>query len=194
MSKDFIICGLGLSLNRWIDLLPQYNTIGVNDISRYFTPDTVFVMDRPSCFIKSGRLDFIQDAYADIWTYNAHQWEFKNPKSINTFETCHFLSEVKDGEDYIDKCASKVFPKLKMSPFCAIGLAVYLGAERIGLLGVDLDTKTHHMGKHLKEMDGALDMLQHYLAGFDIKLLNLGGGMSKIQSLPFVDLGFFRKK
>jgi hypothetical protein len=195
-GKDFIICGLGESFQLAdVDTIQQYYTIGVNDAARYCTMDHTLVMDRPECF-RDGRREIIEGSTGDVWCFNDYRWNFPKASSINKFHLRN-LREIKDAHDLMDLAKQKIFPKESTSAIPSIGLAIYLGARkgsRIGLLGVDLDEKKHHMGKNLKELDSAFDKLRDWLSRYSIHLVNLGAPHSKITTLVPISTDFLRKK
>ena len=190
--RDIIVCGLGDSLLRLLPDLPDYWTIGVNDVCRHFEPDYTIVLDRPGSF-KNGRRAVIETTCSKVWAFNPVPWEFQNAESVTKFEYCRF-EHVESADQYIKYCKDGTFPKLISSPFSAVALAVHLGATKIGLVGVDCDIRFHHMGRRLDKLDLGFGQLRGFLRRHDIELVNLGKPESKLERLPAKGLDYMRKK
>ena len=184
-NKDFIVVGLGKSAEVKAELLKQFITIGVNDVSKFFDPDYLVVLDKALRFtpIRKG---FIENTNARV-AYVCHpkDWEFKNSEMrINKLETEKFTRS--SITEWVEKIDAGPIPHYLTSPFAAIGLAYQLGAKRIGVIGMDL-LPTHHMGRHAGAINRELAKYRRVLEQKGVSLFNCSN-IARLPGLPYMDL------
>lgn len=133
-----VVCGCGVSLG---DLARpgDFVTIGVNDVGRRFHPDYLVVVNPPEQFA-GDRFDWVVSSQA---RYLFTQLELPVPHP----DVVRFRLGTYGGTD----CAGEdVLHYTRNSPYVALCLAAYMGATRIGLIGVDFTE--HHFfaptGRH----------------------------------------------
>ena|SRR5688572_19811911 len=123
-GETIIVCGCGVSLKRF--RRPDgFVTIGVNDVGRLFTPDYLVVINE--------RRQFTQERYAYVEASQAKavftQLDLAHPRAVRFRLGKRGGTRRADGDtlDYTNN-----------SPYVAINLARYMGASRIGLIGVEI--------------------------------------------------------
>jgi len=173
-----IVCGIGPSLRPALDWLPNFITVGVNDICRFFAPDYLVVLDRIVKFEEQG------DRLGHILAAREHCRAIFTPHHPD-------LSKYLEGS-YADTVAFDFFKKepfMKMvpdltnaerlwiaitSPYTGISLAAYMGARRIGLIGVDFTG--HELAEHMYEVNLDFRGLAEGCEAAGILLVNLSPG------------------
>lgn len=184
---DFLVCGLGPSLKLLRHDHGCY-TIGVNDIGKYFDPDFLLLIDRPCTFGKD-RLKFI--------------WHTE--PTFDTIVANNFLPEWKEHllRDFID-CPLTSFSQNKApgpwfdvraqlhhygsSTLTGLSLAGFLGARRIGLIGVDFVNHPRIKNDSVEDWDKhAYPVLADWLKARQVEVYNLSP-VSKLESIPRMDL------
>jgi len=122
-GQDMIVCGCGPSVAE----LPQtldIPTIGVNDIWAYHECNYILMLDGPKAF-KPERINRIVASMPNRWFLTKaadKSWKtYKKPRQPVTLF-----------DDLLMPGARITTPSL------AVGLALFLGAKRVGLIGVDL--------------------------------------------------------
>ena len=137
-GETMLVCGCGSSLTTVI-APERFPTIGVNDVGRLFDPDYLVVINPRSQF-SGDRFHYVEGSAAHaIFT----QLEL----GISHSNIVRFQLGKRGGTDISDSCA---LPYTRNSPYVALCLAIYMGAKRIGLIGVDFTE--HHFfastGRH----------------------------------------------
>lgn len=128
-GEPMLVCGLGESLAS-LRTPPSCPSIGVNDIGRAFDPTYLVCVD-PLTVFPADRRGFIECSAARFIFTHAHTG-ISGPKAV----CCPLLfSEharpADEGGFY--HCGPPV-----TSTYLALQLAAFMGADRIGLIGVDL--------------------------------------------------------
>lgn len=132
-GQTAIVCGLGPSLGALPDQDRLHSlgitTIGVNDIFAHRPVDFLFMIDQPIVF-KRHRIDTIVSSKPRYWFMGSvaatswdHEWKQRNmPPALP--------------QQLVD---TGLLPGKRLTtPSLAVGLALFLGFKRIGLIGVDI--------------------------------------------------------
>jgi len=177
-GESIVVCGCGPSLKELPD--PQRHvTIGVNDVGRLFDP-TYLVVVNPRNQFKADRFAFVERSKArflftqlDLGSVDPPVVRFKLGRfggtDVGTGEVLHYAQN---------------------SPYVAVCLAAYMGARRIGVIGVDLTdghffapTGRHALASRLREIDAQYGKLRVALEARGVELVNLSS-ISRLVSLP----------
>lgn len=144
-NENILVLGLGESIN----LLPEtYDgvSIGCNDIGRKFTPTYLLNVNNRSQY-KGDRFSFIENSKARfLFTQEPSQQPNPLPCPLVKFDLGY-----RGGYAVLEN--SKI-PYTQNTPYMGVALAAYMGAKRIGLLGVDI------VGGHFWVNDGPHNYLQ----------------------------------
>ena len=137
-GQSIIVCGCGRSLAQFSHS-EKYTTIGVNDIGRQFDPNYLVVLNSKRQF-KRDRFHFVENSRAKA-LFTQLSLGIKHPNIVR------FKLGKRGGTDCTDLIS---LPFTRNSPYVALCLAMYMGAKRIALIGVDFTE--HHFfaksGKH----------------------------------------------
>ena len=137
-GEIMLVCGCGSSLTTVI-APERFPTIGVNDVGRLFDPDYLVVIN--------PRTQFSGDRFHYVETSAAHAIFTQLELGISHSNIVRFQLGKRGGTDVGDGCS---LPYTRNSPYVALCLAIYMGAKRIGLIGVDFTE--HHFfastGRH----------------------------------------------
>lgn len=177
-EETIIVCGCGTSALSILPHVDKVTTIGVNDIGELFTPDYLVVIDSPLAFSEERRKTIEN---TDCALITQKQWN--NEKQIYIQLKGEGVSELAERgrNNYVNHSRTSVY--------VATIIAYYLGAKKIGLLGVDF-TDNHYNrqdGKHnltdrVAEIDADFGRLARALRGYGCKLVNLSE-QSRLKSL-----------
>jgi len=177
-DQTIIVCGCGESLNE-LNRPAGAVTIGVNDVGRLFDP-TYLVVVNPRNQFKADRFRFVEQSNAQALFTQLDLGPVRPP--VVRFKLGQF------GGTGI--AAGDVLPHAQNSPYVAVCLAAYMGARRIGLIGVDFTdnhffahTGSHPLARMLREIDGQYGRLAEALRASGIKLYNLSA-VSRLTRLP----------
>lgn len=176
-NEAILVLGLGESVNLLSGLTML--SIGVNDLGRRFTP-TYLVNVNVRAGYKGDRFQFIENTGARaIFTHMpAEQGKPKCP--VVVFELAKTGIAI-DGDS---------IPYFRDSPFVAVSIAAYMGATKIGLLGVDFTHNhfwqkdgPHRLEKEFPRINDAYGKLHDHLKTRGVDLVNLSS-ISKLTSIP----------
>ena len=132
-GESIIVCGCGSSLSQIV--APERTiTIGVNDVGRLFDPDYLVVLN-PSKQFTEGRFSYVAKSRARA-IFTQLDLQIEHPRIVR------FRLGKRGGTDVSDQ---ETLPYTRNSPYVAIALAMYMGARRIGIIGVDF-TDDHFFG------------------------------------------------
>lgn len=168
-GSKIIVCGLGESLNFLTDPR-RFCTIGCNDIGRMFDPTFLINVNNRTQY-KGDRFSYIEKTTSSaIFTHQPG--EQGNPNApIVTFA----LGDA-GGVEVIENRV----PHYRNTPYMGVVLAAYMGARKIGLLGVDFtdghfwtDDGPHRLANQLPQIDKAYGNLAKHLKTKGVALLNL---------------------
>lgn len=184
-GETILVCGLGASLNLLAEP-ERFLTIGVNDIGRRFDPDYLLVLNT--------RAQFTRERFAYIAASRSRAL-FSHLK----LDVAHpnLIQAVLGSYGAPDFTRPDRLAHTRNSPYVAVCLAVYMGARRIGLIGVDFtdhhffgETGRHPLAGNLARMEQEYRELARACAAAGVELVNLSPE-SRIASLPRMDLGTF---
>ncbi|HED35734.1 MAG TPA: glycosyltransferase [Gammaproteobacteria bacterium] len=184
-GETIIVCGCGESLNTLTDP-ERFVTIGVNDVGRLFDPAYLVVLN-PEHQFKGDRFQYVRSSHAQV--------VFSQLKlDVRHTELVQFKLGKRNGTDIT---VEDTLPYTRNSPYVAVCLAAYMGASRIGLIGVDLtdnhffsNTGKHPLSGKLKQIDCEYAELFKVFKKKGIELVNLSS-KSRLKSLPLMDIESF---
>lgn len=134
-GASIVVCGCGVSL---VPLPPEALTVGVNDIGRLFTPTYLVVVNPPRQF-RGDRFRYVRESQAQALFTQLDLGPVAPP--VVRFQLGRYGGTDTDGD---------VLHHTQNSPYVAVCLAAYMGAQRIALIGVDFTD--HHVfaatGRH----------------------------------------------
>ncbi len=137
-GETILVCECGSSLNDLYDF-DRFLTIGVNDVGRLFDHSYLVVLN-PRGQFKGDRFRYVENSRARA-IFTQLDFRLRHPRVIR-FK----LGSYGD----TDLTAPNTLPYTRNSPCVALYLAMYSGAQRIGLIGVDFTD--HHFfantGRH----------------------------------------------
>lgn len=167
-GQKIVVCGLGKS-TLTLEKPKDYITIGVNDIGRLFCPDYLVVLNDKKSFL-AERWGFIERSMSPtIFTHLKHLAVDEERKCVFKLGKNAGTQPFKDTVDFTSN-----------SPYVGCIIAAYMGATKIGLLGVDF-TKDHFFrasGEHslarkLNMIDREYNALQKAMHASGVQLVNL---------------------
>ena len=178
-GASIVVCGCGESLNS-LDAPERFITIGVNDVGRRFTPDYLVVVNPRAQFTPERFAQLAQTQASAVFTQLA-DLGFEH-RAIVRFKLGRL-----GGTDFSD---ADTLHYTRNSPYVAVGLALQMGARRIGLIGVDFTdhhffarTGPHGLARRLPQIDAEYARLAQACRERGVELLNLSA-VSQLQSLP----------
>ena len=167
-GETIIVCGCGRSLRD----LPESTstvTIGVNDVGRRFDPTYLVVLN--------PRGQFRGDRYRFVESSRAQALFSQLPISASQTRLVHFALGKRGGTDPFNP---QQMPYTRNSPYVAACLAAFMGAKRIGLIGVDFtddhffgQTGRHSLSRELPRIDKEYARLEAEFRRHGIELVNL---------------------
>jgi glycosyltransferase involved in cell wall biosynthesis len=176
-GETIVVCGCGESLKELTR--PQgFVTVGVNDVGRLFDPSYLVVVNPRNQF-KGDRFRYVEQSNAQALFTQLDLAPVRPP--VVRFKLGQY------GGTEIG--AANVLHYTQNSPYVAVCLAAYMGARRIGLIGVDLTddhffarTGRHPLAGRLREIDTQYGRLAAALEKHGVELLNLSSA-SRLTSL-----------
>ena len=177
-GSTIVVCGCGESLNELTEP-ERFITIGVNDVGRKFQPDYLVVVN-PRDQFSDDRFTYVTNSEAD---YLFTQLDL----GLARENVVTFNLGTNGGADLSDV---SVLHYTQNSPYVAVCLAAFMGATRIGLLGVDFTdhhffapTGRHSLAGRLREIDEQYGRLAQALRSRGVELENLSP-VTRLASLP----------
>lgn len=184
-GESIVVCGCGHSLTPEVAQL-GLTTIGVNDVGRLFDP-TYLVVLNPARQFRADRFDFVRHSRARALFTQLDLGAVAPP--VVRFKLGQHGGTVIGPEP--------VLHHTQNSPYLAVCLAAWMGAKRIGLIGVDFTehhfharTGRHPLSARLPRIDLEYTRLADSLAQQGVELLNLSHE-SRLQGLPRVAMADF---
>lgn len=181
-DADIVVCGCGRSLNE-LASPSEYLTIGVNDVGRLFDP-TYLVVVNPRSQFKADRFRYVEGSRAEALFTQLDLGRVQPP-------LVRFRLGKYGGTDAGD---GHSLHYTQNSPYVAVCLAAYMGARRVGLIGVDLTddhffgrTGRHALAGRVREIDAQYGRLAQALKARGVELVNLSA-ISRLTSLPHARL------
>ena len=188
-GASIVVCGCGESLNS-LDAPGRFITIGVNDVGRRFTPDYLVVVNPRSQFTPDRFAQVAQTQASAVFT-QLPDLGFEHPAIVR------FKLGRLGGTDFND---ADTLHYTRNSPYVAVGLALQMGARRIGLIGVDFTdhhffarTGPHSLARRLPQIDAEYARLAQACRERGVELVNLSAA-SLLQSLPRETLADFAER
>lgn len=171
-GEAIVVCGCGRSLaelpspERWV-------TIGVNDVGRLFDP-TYLVVVNPRGQFRGDRFRYVAASRA-----RALFTQLDPGRDLGVTHPCVVRFRLgRRGGTELDDLES--LPYTRNSPYVAACLAAFLGARRIGLVGVDFTdhhffaaTGRHPLARELAQIEREYGRLAAALARRGVDLVNL---------------------
>lgn len=184
-GATIVVCGCGASLKEF-NHPEEFITIGVNDVGRQFQP-TYLVVVNPRNQFSADRFRHVESSRAQaIFS----QLDLKLNQPVVRFRLGQY-----GGTDSSDP---GVLHFTRNSPYVAVGLAVHLGAKRIGLIGVDFtdhhffgSTGRHALSRSIGQIDDEYRKLGSALGSRGIEIVNLSR-QSRLTAFPKVELPVFK--
>jgi spore maturation protein CgeB/predicted O-methyltransferase YrrM len=180
-----VVCGCGESLTRF-EHPERFLTIGVNDVGRQFDP-TYLVVLNPSRQFAGDRFRYVQESRARYLFTHLDLGVVRPP-------VVPFVLGRYGGTDVTD---SRALPYTSNSPYVAVCLAAFMGARRIGLIGIDFTdhhffarTGSHPLVRRFSAIDQEYRRLFEALRAHGIDVVNLSP-TSRLTAAPRVDLHAF---
>lgn len=180
-GQSIIVCGLGPSLHAFNTMCAQdFITIGVNDIGRYFNPKYLVLLNREASFTPE-RWRYIAKSDADfLFTCNDMPWP----------ELPDVVRFKLDNRPGIHLDSDDSLPFSNTSPYVAVALAAYMGASKIGLIGVDFID--HKLSRDLKRINRDYGKLREAIEAKGATVVNLSQ-QSRLEAIPKMLLEDFIK-
>lgn len=168
-GSKIIVCGCGESVLQLKDP-SRITTIGVNDISRLFVPNYLVVVNDKASFNTNDRWHWIETTQCPVVFTHIAKLPVPEEKKV-LFQLGRY------GGSDLDK---QTIDYTSNSPYMGVILAYYLGATKIGLIGVDFTpnhffakTGDHALNRRANEISKEYIRLHHALANKNVELYNL---------------------
>ena len=178
-GEIIVVCGLGQSVEEFAPYAKYFVTIGVNDIGRHFDPDYLLVVDAIGQFRRprAKRADrdryIVQTKAAAVFTQlGMGPLGFEPKRKVR-------ISLARQTPPKIDH--PNTLPCTNNTPYIALALAAYMGAERIGVVGVDL--VGHSFEKQASAISTDFMKLRTVIEAAGTKIVNLSR-ISLVKTLP----------
>ena len=183
-GRNFLVVGCGVSAVH-AKLVENCVVVGVNDVARLIQPDYLVVVNSQASF--GDRWRWIAESTCPVFTHM---------RDLPLGERRVMVQLGKSGGVKIDGFR---LPFTNNSPYVAACIAEYLGAKKIGLLGVDFtdnhffaSTGEHRLTKQLRVIDGQYGKLSAAMSARGVELLNLSAD-SRLKHLKRVGIEEFNK-
>ena len=177
-GETVLVCGCGASLSQ-LDAPARCVTIGVNDVGRLFDPDYLVVLN-PRYQFTEDRFRYVEQSRARV-VFSQLDLGISHPHQVV------FRLGRRSGTDLSD---SESLPYTRNSPYVALCLAAFMGARRIGLIGVDFtdhhffaQTGRHVLDSDFAQIDREYAQLYQSLAAQGIEIFNLSE-QSRLTAIP----------
>lgn len=187
-GEDIVVCGCGGSLN---DLArpERFVTIGVNDVGRRFHPNYLVVLD--------GRRKFSEERFKAIETSESDFLFTDQQLGIPHPDVVKVVLTRQNDPDWAGPHPLHYLARPWYTPYVAMTLAAYMGARRVGLIGVDFTddhffaaTGPYSGARHLPLVEDHFRRLNAALLAQGTKVLNLSA-ISRITAFPRISLEEF---
>jgi hypothetical protein len=184
-GKTFLVCGCGSSLSQVVTP-ERFITIGVNDVGRLFDPDYLVVLNPRNQF-QGDRFRFVAESRARA-VFTQLDLGISHPHIVRIR-----LGKF-GGVDFSDPAA---LPFTRNSPYVALCLAVHMGAQKIGLIGVDFTddhffakTGQHPLMRELPQIDAEYKRLHAACVSQGVEIFNLSAA-SRLTAFPKLSFADF---
>ena len=186
-GETMVVCGCGRSLLELAEP-ERLLTVGVNDVGRLFDPTYLVVLNPRSQF-RGDRFRHVEESRARA-VFTQLDLGLRHPCVVR------FRLGRRSGTDIDDPGA---LPYTRNSPYVAVCLAAFMGARRIGLIGVDFTdhhffaaTGRHPLARELAQIDREYAGLARALEARGVELVNLSRE-SRLASLAKVEPAAFAR-
>ncbi len=168
-GQKIIVCGLGKSLLT-LEHPENYLTIGVNDIERKFVPNYLLVVNDKQSFLPE-RWKYIEGAQSPHVLTHIKTLAIKDPEKIVELKLGKYggFDYRKESTDYSSN-----------SPYMGCLIAGWMGASKIGLLGVDFThdhffkaTGLHSLHRKINGINKEYMSLCQFMKSNGTELVNL---------------------
>lgn len=216
-GQTILILGSGPSINDFnCDDLHRYTTIGINQISRRIDPDIITLLDSPEHMGEGMPYTLRSLLRAEVLVASEYRDKWESYRELSSVTNREFPPmvhieffpehdwrkwQIDDYQEAVaswpDKGPPKTLPFGYTSLSVACWLAAFLGASRIGLVGMDHGPEYFFESVKPHAMNGDLtfDHAQHHLDQLCSMVYNLTGTViynlskrSKITTVPSADL------
>ncbi len=177
-GETLLVCGCGRSLLTLADPT-RFVTIGVNDVGRLFQPDYLVVLNARAQFTR-GRFRYVEESTARA-VFTQLDLRLAHPHVVR------FTIGRRGGTDLDDPDR---LPHTRNSPYVAIALALHMGAQRIGVIGVDYtdhhffaDDGRHPLAAALPQIDDEYRRLYETWRQRGVEIYNLSA-ISRVTAFP----------
>lgn len=137
-GETISVLGLGESIQNFLAKENKDTTIGVNDVAKYYSPNYLVCLDMPQSFAMERWQTIAKTNTTCVFSHRV--LPVNSPLCLVGFR------ERKDY--YLNDCGR--LNKSIISPFVACVIAYYMGAKRIEVYGMDLNT--HHAKHHVNRI------------------------------------------
>jgi hypothetical protein len=179
-GETMLVCGCGSSLSQ-ITAPERFATIGVNDVGRLFNADYLLVVNPPAQF-SGGRFRYVESSQARA-IFTQLDLGISHPHVVR------FNLGRRGGADLSDNDS---LPYARNSPYIALCLALFMGARRIGLVGVDFTghhffatTGRHPLASELNAIQAEYEAVAQTCRKMGVEVYNLGAD-SVLRAFPKV--------
>ncbi|WNJ78491.1 glycosyltransferase [Cedecea neteri] len=184
-GETMLVCGCGNSLNQLHDA-EHFLTIGVNDIGRKFHPDYLVVLNSRHQFTPERFAHIEQSQAKAIFSHLA--LDIAHPGMVR------FMLGQYGGVEINDRHS---LPYTRNSTYVAACLAMFMGAKRVGFIGMDFtdhhffaQTGRHSLSHELPRIRQEYARLVDAAARHGVELVNLSQ-QSAVDTLPYQPLSAF---
>lgn len=184
-GSKFLVLGCGESATLALTV-KDVIVIGVNDIGRLLTPDYLLVVNTKAAFAED-RWVYAEKSRAKYVFSHLADLPIANKEKLVNFKLGRYRN-ITLGKDVLDYSNN--------SPYMACLLAYYMGASKIGLLGVDFtdnhffaQTGKHPLSTRIKEIQTEYAKMQMALFEKNVPLVNLS--TKSLLTLPKCEIGSF---
>lgn len=190
LGSHIVVAGCGPSTESLSKLSHLYWTIGVNDIGRWWTPDFLVVVDAKRTFTQYGRWIYVEGTKAGHVFYNQGYPLFDEigHPSMTPFK----VEYPKKGEGIMPLDKEYTVPCMRSSVHSAAGIALRMGAAKVGIIGAD-HTDDHNTKGSLRGINAMWGNMREQFEEKGTELVNLSS-ISAITSLPLASLKDFDTK
>ena len=182
-EEKIVVCGLGES----VALVQRISatTIGVNDIGRLFHPTYLLNVNNISQY-KGDRYSYIANTQAKyLFTHT--------PKENVGVRIPIVPFEIEPRSGGVEVVGNRV-PHFRNTPYMGVALAAYMGAKRVGVIGVDFTDNhfwvkdgPHRLNSDFERINAQYGKLAAHLKTLGTEVFNLSP-ISRLTTLPKISL------
>ncbi len=178
-NRKIVVCGCGTSLNLMV-VSPTILTIGISDVGRLFTPNYLVVQNYKQNY-NEDRFQYILNSQAS-YCFTPLIYLM-----LNGIPMIRFRASTYGGVDWL---SAGQLPYSSTSAYMALCLAARMGANPIGLIGVDFTedhffakTGVHRLTAKIDKINNEFIKLNHAFLMAGIEVHNLSHS-SKLTAFP----------